>query len=123
MKRTSPRIASLTWGSMSVDGVGSGKDFKLWPGGGREWDWSETNTHHSPGIQPADVAELVGYGCETVVLSRGILLRLLTCEETLSLLKEKGIDVHIAETKEATEIYNDLASKGIAVGGLFHSTC
>jgi hypothetical protein len=108
---------------MSVDGVGSGKDFKLWPGGGREWDWSETNTHHSPGIQPADVAELVGYGCETVVLSRGILLRLLTCEETLSLLKEKGIDVHIAETKEATEIYNDLASKGIAVGGLFHSTC
>ena len=123
MKQTSPRIASLTWGSMSVDGVGSGKDFKLWPGGGREWDWSETNTHHSPGIQPADVTELVENGCDAVVLSRGMLLRLLTCKETLFLLEEKGIVVHVAETKEAAEIYNDLASKDVAVGGLFHSTC
>ena len=123
MTKISPRIVSLSWGSMSVDGVGSGKDFKLWPGGGREWDWSETNTHHSPGIQPADVDELVKNGCEAVVLSRGMLLQLLTCEETLSLLQERGISVHVAETKEAAEIYNDLASKGIAVGGLFHSTC
>ena len=123
MKQTSPRIASLTWGGMSVDGIGSGKDFKLWPPCGREWDWSETNTHHSPGIQPADIAELVENGCDAVVLSRGMLLRLLTCEETLFLLEEKSIGVHIAETKEATEIYNDLASKGVAVGGLFHSTC
>ena len=123
MKQTSPRIGSLAWGSISVENVGSGKDFKLWPGGGREWDWSETDTHHSPGIQPADIAELVDKGCETIVLSRGMLLRLLICEETLSLLRDKDIDVRIAETKEAAEIYNDLASKGVAVGGLFHSTC
>ena len=123
MKRTSPRIASLTWGCMAVDGVGSGKDFKLWPGGGREWNWTETNTRHSPGIQPADVAELVENGCEAIVLSRGMLLRLLTCEETLILLEERRIAVHVAGTKEAAEIYNDLASKGVAVGGLFHSTC
>jgi hypothetical protein len=123
MKPASPRISSLAWGSLSVEGLGSGKDFKLWPGGGRRWDWGETDTHHRPGIQPADVAELVEHGCETVVLSRGMLMRLLTCGETLSLLKDKGIDVHLAETKEAAAIYNDLASKGAAVGGLFHSTC
>ena len=93
MATTSPQITSLSWGRMAVDGVGFGKDFKLWPGGGREWDWSETNTHHSPGIQPADVAELIEHGSETVVLSRGMLLRLRTCEETLSLLKEVGIEV------------------------------
>lgn len=52
-----------------------------------------------------------------------MLLQLLTCEKMLSLPKEKGIDVHVAETKEAAEIYNDLVSKGVAVGELFHSTC
>ena len=123
MKRISPLIESLAWGSISGEGVGSVKDLKLWPGGGREWDWNETDTHHSPGIQPADVAELVENGCETIVLSRGMLQRLLICGETLSLLNRKGIGVHLAETKEAVKIYNDLAGKGVAVGGLFHSTC
>ena len=32
----SPQINHLSWGRMEVDGVGIGKDFKLWPGGGRE---------------------------------------------------------------------------------------
>jgi len=34
-----------------------------------------------------------------------------------------NIKIHVAETKEAAEIYNNLASNGEAVGGLFHSTC
>ena len=33
---------------MTVAGLGDGKDFKLWPGGGRAWDWRETGTHHRP---------------------------------------------------------------------------
>ena len=49
----SPHIHHLSWGRMEVDGVGVGKDFKLWPGGGREWDWRETDTHHVPGILAA----------------------------------------------------------------------
>jgi hypothetical protein len=40
---------------MEIDGLGKGKDFKLWPGGGRPRDWRETGTHQVPGIQPADV--------------------------------------------------------------------
>ena len=119
----SPRIRHLSWGRMDIDGVGTGKDFKLWPGGGREWDWRETDTHHVPGIQPADVSELLDHGSRTIVLSRGMLLMLHTCRETLELLEEKSIAVHIVETKEATRIYNELALKGEGVGGLFHSTC
>jgi hypothetical protein len=108
---------------MAIDGVGTGKDFKLWPGGGREWDWTETGTHHVPGIQPADVEELLANGSQAIVLTRGMLLRLQTCSETMSFLETKGIAVYVAETKKAARIYNDLASRGEAVGGLFHSTC
>lgn len=119
----SPHINHVSWGRMEIDGVGVGKDFKLWPGGGREWDWRETDTHHVPGIQPADIKELIDNGCQKIVLSRGMLLMLKTCQETLALLEENNIPVQIAETKAAADIYNDLASAGEAVGGLFHSTC
>ncbi len=119
----SPKIEKISWGHMTIESVGSGKDFKLWPGGGRQWDWSESNTHHVPGIQPADVEELLEKGSQTVVLSRGMLLMLQTCSATLELLKSEGIKVHVVETQEAVEIYNSLVKQGQAVGGLFHSTC
>lgn len=118
----SPKITHISWGHMDVEGLGSGRDFKLYPGGGRTWDWSETDTHHVPGIQPADVEELLEHGSEVVVLSRGMHLVLQTCPETLALLEAKGIPVHVEETKAAVELYNRLAETR-KVGGLFHSTC
>ena len=123
MKSSSPRIESMAWGEMRIEGVGSGKDFKLWPGGGREWDWSETGTHHSPGIQVSDVEELIRSGCEAIVLTQGMELALETCPETLALLEAQGIKVYVAETNEGARIYNRLVAEGVAVGGLFHSTC
>ena len=121
--KRSPRVEQLSWGRMQIEGVGAGKDFKLWPGGGRAWDWGETGTHHVPGIQPADVAELLDNGSRTLVLSKGMLEKLQTSQATLELLETQGVPVHVAETKQAVEIYNELAARGVAVGGLFHSTC
>src|SRR5947199_54297 len=74
----SPRVHDEGWGFVEVEGVGRLRDAKLWPGGGRAWDWNETGTHHRPGIQPADVAELLEHGPDVVVLSRGRALRLET---------------------------------------------
>lgn len=122
-ERKSPHIDHMSWGRMEVAGVGVGKDFKLWPGGGREWDWRETNTHHVPGIQRADVEELLDHGSRIIVLSRGMLLMLHTRQETLEMLEKRHVPVHVAETKAAAELYNSLSASGQAVGGLFHSTC
>ena len=103
--------------------MGKAKDFKLWPGGGRAWDWNETGTLHEPGIQPADVEELLERGSRAVVLSRGQEGQLKTSPETLNLLEARGVQVHVEETRTAVKLYNDLAAQGTAVGGLFHSTC
>ncbi|MEU9842939.1 Mth938-like domain-containing protein [Actinomadura sp. NPDC048032] len=119
---TSPQITHVSWGRMEVEGLEPGKDFKLYPGGGRAWDWSETGTGHQPGIQPADVQELLDHGCTVIVLSRGMELRLQTMPETLRLLEEAGVEVHVEETTAAVRLYNELA-RSTAVGGLFHSTC
>ena len=118
----SPRIEHISWGHIQVDGLGEGKDFKLYPGGGREWDWNETGTQHVPGIQPADVEELLEHGAKVIVLSRGMQLMLQTCPETLELLKGKAVAVHVKETREAAQLYNGLVEHE-QVGGLFHSTC
>jgi hypothetical protein len=107
---------------MEVEGLGSGKDFKLYPGGGRAWDWNETGTQHVPGIQPADVQELLDRGSELIVLTRGMELVLQTCPETLALLRARGVAVHVEETRAAVALYNELAVDR-KVGGLFHSTC
>ncbi|WP_419813821.1 Mth938-like domain-containing protein [Glacieibacterium sp.] len=118
----SPHIEHLEWGTITVAGLGSNKDVKLYPGGGRAWDWGETGTRHNPGIQPADVQELLDHGSEVVVLSRGMDLVLQTCPATLQLLADRRIPVHVLETREAARLYNELASSQ-PVGGLFHSTC
>ena len=117
-----PRILEISWGRMEVEGLGAGKDFKLYPGGGREWDWAETGTRHSPGIQPADVEELLARGAGIVVLSRGMYTRLQIAPATRDFLDQRSISVHVAETGEAVKIYNELAET-VLVGGLFHSTC
>ena len=121
-KSQSPRIRHVSWGRLEVAGRGAFKDAKLYPGGAREWDWGETGTRHVPGIQPADVAELLEHGAEVVVLAKGVLERLQVCPETLDLLKNKGIPAHVLPTEDAVRLYNELAAKQ-KVGGLFHSTC
>jgi hypothetical protein len=121
-QQSSPRILAVSWGHMEVEGIGTGTDFKLYPGGGREWDWSETGMSHSPGIRPADVRELLDRGAVAVVLSRGMEERLRVDPAALEYLEQQSVEVHVAETREAVQIYNNLAG-AVPVGGLFHSTC
>ena len=120
---SSPRIAHLSWGRLDVEGEdGSFKDAKLFPGGAREWDWNETGTSHEPGIQPADVEELLDHGATVVVLGKGFYERLRVCRETLQELEERNVPVHVEQTEEAVRLYNELG-KSEKVGALIHSTC
>ncbi|MFD6885260.1 MTH938/NDUFAF3 family protein [Streptomyces sp. NPDC059957] len=118
----SPLVTHLAWGRMEVEGLPAGKDFVLYPGGGRAWDWGVHGTRHEPGIQPADVTGLLDRGCTVAVLSRGMELRLAAMPQTLRLLRDSGVEVHVEETTAAVALYNRLAATE-RVGGLFHSTC
>ncbi len=122
MGARSPRIVAVSWGRVEVEDLGVVKDLKVWPGGGRAWDWDETGTRHFPGIQVADVEELLEHGATVVVLSRGMQERLGVPDATVEALAARGVEVHVAETREAIDVYNGLVGS-TAVGGLFHSTC
>jgi hypothetical protein len=119
----SPRINQVSWGRLDVEGEAEPyKDAKLFPGGSREWDWRATQTSHRPGIQIADVQELLDHGAKVIVLSRGMAECLHVPQETLAYLKERQIPVHVLPTQHAVALYNKLA-RTEAVGGLFHTTC
>ena len=119
----SPKINHCSWGILEVEGnITPFKDAKLYPGGSREWDWNETGTRHVPGIQPADLEELVQHGARIIILSQGFYQRLQVSPETLKWLDKKGITYQILQTEKAIKIYNQLR-KDHSVGGLFHSTC
>jgi hypothetical protein len=105
----SPRVLDLSWGRMEVEGLGVGKDFKLYPGGGRLWDWSLSGT-------------LLNNGATVVVLSQGMEMMLQVPRTTIEYLESRSIVVHVAPTREAVRIYNELAET-TPVGGLFHSSC
>jgi len=118
----SPGIETLRWGKVTLEGGQQFKDVKLYPGGAREWDWTETGTRHSPGIQLTDVQELLEHGATVVVLSLGQLGRLAVAPETLRDLEDLGVEVRMLMTPAAVENYNRL--RGVApVGALIHSTC
>ncbi|MFO8232599.1 MAG: Mth938-like domain-containing protein [Longimonas sp.] len=118
-----PEIESVSWGSVTVAGIDqSFRDAKLYPGGARAWDWNETGTHHTPGIQPADVRELIDHGAEAVVLAQGFHERLQVKDETLDWLREQDVDTHVLDTEAAVARYNDLRTTQPA-GALIHSTC
>lgn len=122
MPARSPKVHGLHWGSVETE-AGRFRDAKLWPGGGRGWDWGETGTAHQPGVQPADVTELLTHGANRVIVGCGQHRRLAVMEETRDAVESAGADLEIYESGEAVERFNAAVENGEPVGALIHSTC
>ncbi len=123
LEKIAPEIIAYSWGRLEIAGQEAPfKDAKLYPGGARPWDWNETGTQHSPGIQSADLEELVEHGAEVVVLSRGRQGRLEVTPEAQRYLQDQGVEVEIHRTPEAIQRYNELRRER-PTGALIHSTC
>jgi hypothetical protein len=124
--KVSTLITHISWGKMQVTVDGHALEFrdcKVWNGGAVKWDWNLTGTHHEPGIQPGDIQEILDEEVEVMILSRGMDLVLHTAPETEELLRTRGIEYYIEETKQAVAHFNRLMQEGKRVGGIFHSTC
>lgn len=124
IQHQSPLIKQQAWGALWLETQEqSFKDAKLYPGGACTWDWQETGTRHDPGIQIADVQDLVAHEADTVILSTGVNQKLQVPKETVAYLQNRGIAVTVAQTDDAVALYNTYVRQGYAVGALIHSTC
>lgn len=120
-----PKVTHFKWGEIEVtevDGtVKKYKDAKLSPAGSKNWDWKATGTQHVPGIQIADLNDIID--ADIFILSRGVDLILQTMPETENYLKNLGKQYYILQSEEAVKKYNELVDAGKKVAALIHSTC
>jgi hypothetical protein len=117
----SPFVSAFSWGRIEVVGR-TFRDARLYPGGAEEWDWRKTGTHHDPGIQLADVADLLPHRPETVILSRGMDLVLRVPQATVDAIRAHGPKVIVLQSQEAVAEYNARCTREPVVA-LIHSTC
>lgn len=122
MPSTTPTIERLEWGSVHTS-VGTFRDARLWPGGGRDWDWRETGTHHSPGVQVADLAQLLDHAVEVVVIGCGQRRRLGVTDAARQAVADAGASLEVLESSAAVARHNELVDEDVAVATLVHSTC
>ena len=115
-------IASFQWGQIVDSGGRVFKDARLFPGGVEEWDWRKTGTRHDPGIQIADLADLVASGPDVVILSRGVDLVLQVPQATIDYARKHEATVLVLQSEEAVSEYNRRIAKERVVA-LVHSTC
>lgn len=74
---------------------------------------------HSPGVQPADVLPLLERGASTIVIGTGFYERLKVQPETPEMLDERGVEVYVRQSGEASRLLDGLEG----AGALIHSTC
>lgn len=121
-KTLAPLIADFRWGRIEDSTGRVFKDARLSPGGAEPWDWARTGTRHVPGIQIADVEDLLSTAPSVVILSRGVDLVLQVPQATIEFVQAAGPRVLVLQSEQAVAEYNRLA-RGERVVALIHSTC
>ena len=115
-------IASFRWGQV-VDASGhTFKDVRLFPGGVEEWDWRKHGTRHVPGIQIADLEDLLATEPDVVILSRGVELVLQVPQATIDFARAHAATVLVLQSEQAVAEYNRRIATERVVA-LLHSTC
>src|SRR5437764_581819 len=99
-------IASFRWGQI-IDATGrTYKDARLFPGGVEEWNWRKTGTRHQPGIQIADLEDLLATKPDVVILSRGVDLVLQVPQATIDFAQSHAASVLVLQSEQAVTEYN-----------------
>jgi hypothetical protein len=114
-------IVGIKWGLIELEQGHTFKDVILAPGFCQEWNWNDTGTTHSKGPQEEDIDLLLLMGVDTIILSRGMDMKLIVSPEIYRYCLSKVDNVIICESKEAVTMYNFLVKSGKRVGLLLHS--
>jgi len=117
-----PVITNFRWGHIGDSAGRTFKDARLYPCGAAEWDWRKTGTRHVPGIQIADVEDLLSTRPQTVILTRGVELALQVPDRTVQFVQNAGPSVLVLQTEAAVAEYNRRVRTERVVA-IVHSTC
>jgi hypothetical protein len=112
------RISHYSFGSITVDGTSYRSDVIIFPGR-VNGSWWRKEGHY---LRPEDLEEVVAAKPKLVIIGTGANGVMQVPGSTIKWLEGKGIEVKVARTAEAVEIYNSLPDNTTAVAAL-HLTC
>ena len=112
-------IQKYSFGNIDIDGVVYSSDVIIYSDGKIESPWRRSESHY---LTSEDVPDVVSNIPEVVVIGTGSVGIMNVDDALLSLLRQKGVEIYVERTKQATKIYNDI-SKTKKTCACLHLTC
>lgn len=110
-------IDRYDFGHIVIDGVSYSQDVLIWPGHVKK-DWWRLEGHL---LQLVDVAEALAANPQVLVVGKGQPGRLQVDPDLAAYLRDKGIELVEAPTKQACLVIN--AESGRRLAAALHLTC
>lgn len=74
-------------------------------------------------LQIPDLEEVMASKVSVLIIGNGFYGTMRVPEEVLNHLKSKGIEAHVADTRGAVKLYNEMTSRGQVIVAALHLTC
>ena len=112
------KIEHYSFGKITIEGKTYTSDVIIYPEKVNA-SWWRKEGHN---LQVVDLTDVINVNPQILVIGTGATGLMRVPKETISHLQSKGIEVHVARTGEAVEIFNKLQKDKIVIAA-FHLTC
>ncbi|MFZ3137930.1 MAG: MTH938/NDUFAF3 family protein [Thermodesulfovibrionales bacterium] len=112
------KIEHYSFGKITIEGMTYTSDVIIYPEKVNA-SWWRKEGHN---LQVVDLMDVIDANPQILVIGTGATGLMRVPKDTISHLQSKGIEVHVARTGEAVEIFNKLQKDKIVIAA-FHLTC
>jgi len=112
------KIEHYSFGKITIEGMTYTSDVIIYPEKVNA-SWWRKEGHN---LQVVDLMDVINVNPQILVIGTGATGLMKVPKDTMSHLESKGIEVHVARTGEAVEIFNKLQKDKIVIAA-FHLTC
>lgn len=112
------KIEHYSFGKITIDGKTYTSDVIIYPGR-VDSSWWRKEGHY---LQVVDLTDVINAKPEVLIIGTGYSGVMRVPKETISHLESKGIEVHVARSEKAVEMFNKLQKEKIVIAAL-HLTC
>ncbi len=112
------KIEHYSFGKITINGKTYTSDVIIYPGR-VDSSWWRKEGHY---LQVVDLTDVINAKPEVLIIGTGYSGVMVVPKETISHLESKGIEVHVARSEKAVEMFNKLQKEKIVIAAL-HLTC
>ena len=112
------KLEHYSFGRLTIDGKTYTSDVIIYPGR-VDSSWWRKEGHY---LQVVDLVDVINAKPEVLIIGTGYSGVMVVPKETISHLESKGIEVHVARSEKAVEMFNKLQKEKLLIAAL-HLTC